>query len=46
MEHSSQYYTLLERYDQGRISLAMLRRYVLVGRITAEEFAEITGKEY
>lgn len=43
---SSQYTTLKTRYEQGRISVAMLRKYVLVGRITEEEFEEITGEAY
>lgn len=37
---------LKERYDQGRITIAMLRVYVRKGVITKEEFAEITGEEY
>jgi uncharacterized XkdX family phage protein len=43
---STQYNTLKTRYEQGRISIAMLRKYVLVGRITEEEFKTITGEEY
>jgi len=46
MTHSAQFDHLKERYDQGRISISMLRKYVLGGRITAEEFTEITGTEY
>lgn len=37
---------LKERYEQGRITIAMLRVYVRKGVITREEFAEITGEEY
>lgn len=37
---------LKERYEQGRISIAMLRVYVRKGQITKEEFFEITGQEY
>ena len=37
---------LKERYDQGRISKAMLRVYVRKGQITAEEYYEITGEQY
>lgn len=44
--YSSQYEHLKERYEQGRISISMLRKYVKGGRITAEEFEEITGVEY
>lgn len=46
MEHSPQFEHLKERFEQGRISISMLKKYVLGGRITAEEFEEITGKEY
>lgn len=44
--HSPQYEHLKERYEQKRISLSMLRKYVKGGRITAEEFVEITGVAY
>lgn len=44
--HSPQYKHLKERYEQGRISVSMLKKYVKGGRITAEEFTEITGVEY
>ena len=37
---------LKKRYDQDRISAEMLANYVKVGRITAEEFEEITGQPY
>lgn len=40
------YERLRERYEQGRITIAMLRVYVRKGVITREEFAEITGEEY
>lgn len=46
MEHSAQFDHLKERYDNGRISISMLRKYVIGGRITPEEFTEITGVEY
>ena len=46
MEHSAQYETLKKRWDQGRITEAMLRKYVQTGRITEEEFKEITGIDY
>lgn len=44
--HSPQFEHLKERYEQGRISISMLRKYVLGGRITEEEFKEITGEAY
>lgn len=43
---SGQYNTLKKRWEQGRITEDMMRKYVEVGRITAEEFTEITGIEY
>lgn len=43
---SVQYNNLKKRWEQGRISENMLRNYVKVGRITPEEFTEITGIEY
>ena len=44
-EHSPQFAHLKERYDNGRISVNMLSKYVIGARITAEEFTEITGIE-
>lgn len=43
---SGQYNTLKRRWEQGRITEDMLRKYVEAGRITADEFEEITGIEY
>lgn len=43
---SAQFEHLKERYEQGRISISMLRKYVKGGRITEEEFTLITGIEY
>lgn len=37
---------LKKRYDEGRISIAMLRIYVRKGQITPGEFELITGEEY
>ena len=37
---------LMERYQQGRITKAMLKVYVKKGVITAEQYAEITGENY
>ena len=45
-KHSPQYEHLKERYEQGRVSISMLRKYVLGGRITEAEFEEITGEKY
>lgn len=46
MKHSPQFEHLKERWEQGRISISMLRKYVIGGRITKEEFTEITGQTY
>lgn len=46
MIHSPQYENLKKRYEQGRISISMLRNYTKVGRITEEEYFEITGFVY
>lgn len=43
---SAQFETLKTRWEQGRISESMLRKYVEAGRITAEEFTEITQIPY
>ena len=37
---------LKERYEQGRITIAMLRVYVKKGVITKEQYKEITGEDY
>ena len=42
MEHSPEFDKLKARWEQGRISESMLRKYVQAGRITEEEFTEIT----
>lgn len=46
MGNSAQYKNLKLRWEQGRISELMLRKYVQTGRITAAEFEEITGIAY
>lgn len=38
--------TLKERYEQGRITKAMLKIYVRKGVITPAEYKEITGEDY
>lgn len=40
------YETLKERYEQGRITKAMLKIYVRKGVITPAEYKEITGEDY
>lgn len=37
--------TLKERYEKGRISEAMLKKYVQAGVISEEEYVEITKKD-
>jgi hypothetical protein len=37
---------LLERYNNGRITKAMLKIYVKKGIITPAEYKEITGDDY
>lgn len=43
MANSAQFENLKKRYEQGRISTNMLCNYVKVGRLTEEEYTEITG---
>ena len=44
---ASEYYELVkEKYDTGKWSKKMLRLLVTNGRITAEEYEEITGEAY
>ena len=38
--------TLKERYENGRITKAMLKIYVKKGVITHEEYKQITGEDY
>ena len=40
------YAILKERYEQGRITKAMLKIYVRKGVITPAEYKEITGEDY
>lgn len=44
--HSAQFEILKARYEQGRISKGMLANYVKVGRISADEYEEITGEVF
>ena len=46
MAQSAQFEHLKERWEQGRISISMLRKYVMGGRINETEFEEITGQKY
>ena len=42
----TQFDILKERWDNERITEDMLRKYVQAGRITSEQFKEITGIDY
>lgn len=43
---NSQFDTLKARYEKGTIAEPMLKKYVMVGRLTAEEYEAITGEKY
>ena len=44
---TSEFFALVkEKYDSGKWSEKMLRALTAAGRITAEEFEEITGEAY
>jgi len=46
-ERSQQFNTLYRRYNvEKSITKDMLRKYVKVKKISAEEFEEITGEKY
>ena len=46
LEHSEYYNLVKEKYDSGKWTKAMLRALVAAGRITAEEYEQITGEAY
>lgn len=45
-KHSAGYKTAVDEYNAGRWSKAMLRILVQRKRLTADEYAEITGDQY
>ena len=45
-EHSVFYALAKEKYDAGKWTKAALRALAAAGKITAEEFWEITGEVY
>lgn len=45
-EHSKMFEKIKYWYDNGMWSIGMVRNAVVKGKITAEEFYEITGEEY
>ena len=42
----SKYYEMAKAYYPTKWNIAMLRNLVAKGRLTEEEFAEITGENY
>jgi uncharacterized XkdX family phage protein len=44
--HSKDFDKYKERYDRGGCTKAQLRRIVELGRLTPEEYEEITGEKY
>lgn len=46
MNHSKMFDKIKYWYDNGMWTLAMVRNAVVKGKITAEEFTEITGEPY
>ena len=45
-QHSDWFYKIKEYYDTGRWNLAMVKNAVKKGKITEEEYEEITGRKY
>lgn len=45
-EHSKQFDRIKELYDTGEWSKKWVKNAVAKGKITAEEYREITGEEY
>lgn len=45
-EHSKMFEKIKYWYDNGMWSIGMVRNAVVKGKITEEEFYEITGEEY
>ena len=46
MNHSRKYEQIKSRYERDYVSDEQLRRYVVLGAITPEEYKEICGKDY
>lgn len=45
-QHSPMFETLKKRYEINFCRIDQLRTYVKLGKITPDEFYEITGKQY
>lgn len=45
-EHSKQFDRIKELYDTGEWSKKWVKNAVVKGKITTEEYLEITGEEY
>lgn len=44
--HSEMFYQIKEWYEAGRWSIEKVRNAVIKGKITEEEFLEITGENF
>ena len=45
-EHSKMFYKVKDWYDSGAWSKQWVKNAVVKGKITAEEYREITGEDY
>lgn len=45
-QHSPFFELAKTKYEEGKWTIKMLRALVAAGKITAEEFTEITGEDY
>lgn len=45
-EHSKDFEKYRDRYNRGGCTIEQLRRLVELGKLTPEEFTEITGEDY
>ena len=45
-EHSKLFEYYKNRYDKGYCTKEQLQRIVALGRLTADEYKEITGEDY
>lgn len=46
MNHSKLFEKYKERYDRGGCTKEQLKKLVVLGALTAEEYEEITGEKY
>ena len=45
-EHSALFEKYKERYEKGYCTKEQLKKIVALGRLTADEYKEITGEDY